>query len=157
MERQRHEFVEGPVGDNDAGGVFAGVADHALEDAGLVEDFFGDGVAGDFVAQLGGFFNGVLERDVELVGDHLGETIGVGVGEVVDARDVADDHFGSEGAVGDDIGDAVFAVFFADVVDDLTAAAHAKVDVEVRRGNALGIQETLKKEFEAERVEVGDR
>jgi hypothetical protein len=39
----------------------------------------------------------------------------------------------------------------------LAAAAHAKIDIEVRRGNALGIQETLEKEFEAERVEVGDR
>jgi hypothetical protein len=108
------------------------------------------------VAQLGGLVDGGLELDVELVGDHLGQAVGLGVGQVVHARDVADDHLGAEGAVGDDVGHAVVAVFLADVVDDLAAAAHAEVDVEVRRRHALGVQEALEEQLEAERVEVGD-
>ena len=100
--------------------------------------------------EFGGFGDGVLEGDVELVGDHLREAVGLGEGEVVDAGDIADDHLGAEGAVGDDVGDAVVAVFLADVVDDLDAAAHAEVDVEVGRGDALGVEEALEEEFEAD-------
>ena len=156
LQGERDEFVEGFVGDDDAGGVFAGIAHHAFEDAGGLEDFFGDGVAVELGAELGGFLDGFFEGHLELVGDHLGEAVGVGVGEVVDTGDVADDGLGAEGAVGDDVGDAVVAVFLADVVDDLDAAAHAEVDVEVGWGNALGIQEAFEEKFEAERVEVGD-
>jgi len=72
------------------------------------------------------------------------------------ARDVADHHFGAQRAVGDDIRHAVVAVFLADVVDDLAAAPHAEVDVEVGRRDALGIEEALEEQLEAQRVEVGD-
>ena len=43
-----------------------------------------------------------------------------------------------------------------DVVDHLAAAALAKVDVDVREGNALGIEEALKEQFVLERVDVRD-
>ena len=76
---ERDEFVEWTVGDDDTGGVFTGVADHAFEDERLVEDSFGDRIAGNFLAELLGFFAGGFERDVELVGNHLREPVSVGV------------------------------------------------------------------------------
>ena len=72
------------------------------------------------------------------------------------AGDVSHDHFGAEGAVGDDIGDAGVAVFLADVVDDLDAAAHAEVYIEVGRGDALGVEEALEKETETDGIDVGN-
>ena len=117
---------------------------------------FATGIARELGAELGGLGDGVVERDVELVGDHLREAVGLGVGQVVHARDVADDHLGAERAVGDDVGHAVVAVLPAHVVDDLAAAAHAEVDVEIGRRDALGVEEALEEELEAERVEVGD-
>jgi len=97
-----------------------------------------------------------LELDVELIRDHLGQPVGLDVGQVVHAGHVADDHLGAKRAVGDDVGHALVAVFLADVADDLAAAAHAEVDVEVRRRYALGVEEALEEQLEAERVEVGD-
>ncbi len=122
----------------------------------LVEDFFGDRVLRQLLAQLRGLRGRLLERDVELVGDHLGQPVGVGVGEVVDPRDVADHHLGAERAVGDDVGHAGVAVLAPHVVDHLAAPAHAKVDVEVGRGNPLGVEEALEEQLEADRIEVGD-
>jgi hypothetical protein len=118
--------------------------------------FFATGLRLDLVAQLGGFGDGVVERDVELVGDHLRQAVGLGVGQVVHARDVADHHLGAERAVGDDVGDAGRCRISPHVVDDLAAAAHAEVDVEVGRRDALGVEEALEEQLEAERVEVGD-
>ena len=74
----------------------------------------------------------------------------------MDARHIADDHLRAQRAVGDNVGDAVVAVFLADVIDDLAAAAHAKIDIEVGRRNAFGIQESLEEQFETQRVEIGD-
>ena len=117
---------------------------------------FVTGLRRELGAEFGGLGDGVVERDVELVGNHLGQAVGLGVGQVVDAGDVADDHLGAERAVGDDVGHAVVAVLPAHVIDHFAAAAHAEVDVEIGRGNALGIEEALEEELEAERVEVGD-
>ncbi len=81
--------------------------------------------------------------DVEVVGDHLGETVGFGERQVVHTRHITHDHFGSHGSVGDDVGHAIVAVFFAHVIDHLAPAAHAKIDIEVGRGDAFGIEETF--------------
>ena len=74
----------------------------------------------------------------------------------MDARDVADHHLRSHGPVGDDVGDAGVAVLAPHVVDHLSPAAHAEVDVEVWRRDALGIQEPLEEQLEPEGVQVGD-
>src|SRR5690606_32373119 len=60
------------------------------------------------------------------------------------------------GAVGDDLAHAVLAVATRDVVDDLVAAIHAEVDVEVGQGHALGIEKALEQQAVLDRVEVGD-
>ena len=52
--------------------------------------------------------------------------------------------------------DPVRAVLVLDVVDDLLAAVHAEVDVEVGHRHPLGVQEPLEQQRVAERVEVGD-
>ena len=156
LRGQRHEVVQRLVGDDNAGGVFAGVAHHAFEHEALVDDFFGDRVAVVFALQLGGFLERIFERDVQLVGDHLGQTIGLGEGQVVHAGDIAHHHLGPEGAVGDDVGHAGVAVFLAHVVDHLDAAAHAEIDVEVGRRHALRVKETLEKQPEANGVDIGN-
>ena len=48
------------------------------------------------------------------------------------------------------------AVALLHVADDLVAPLLAEVDVEVRHRDALGIQEALEQQAEAQRIEVGD-
>ena len=156
LHRHRDDVREGAVGDDHTARVLAGITHHALDDAAGLDDAGGLRVDADLLAELVGFLQGVLERDVDVVGDELGEAVGLDERQVPDAGQVADDHLGAERAEGDDVGDAVLAVFLAHVADDLVAATHAEVDVEVGRGDALRIQEALEEQAEADRVDVGD-
>ena len=52
--------------------------------------------------------------------------------------------------------DAVEAVFLLHVAHDLVAPLLAEIDVEVRHRDALGIEEALEHETEADGIEVGD-
>src|SRR5713226_8652475 len=52
--------------------------------------------------------------------------------------------------------DAVAAVFLLDVAEVLVAPVRAEVDVEIRQRHALGIEEALEQQAEAQRVEIGD-
>ena len=156
LHRHRDDVGERAVGDDHAARVLAGVAHHALDDAAGLDDAGGLGVDADLFAELVGLLERVLERDVDVVGDELGEAVGLDERQVADAGEVADDHLGAERAEGDDVGDAVLAVFLAHVADDLVAAAHAEVDVEVGRGDALRVQEAFEEQAEADRIDVGD-
>ncbi len=49
----------------------------------------------------------------------------------------------TEISISDDMGNAAFAVFFSNVVNDLDAAALAKVDIDVGRADALRVEETF--------------
>ena len=60
-------------------------------------------------------------------------------------------------AEGDDLRHPVAAVAFLDVGDDLLAAVHAEIDVEIRHRHALGIEEPLEEQPVAQRVQIGDR
>jgi hypothetical protein len=55
LERERHELLEGPVRDDDARRVLAGVPDHALQHPRLLEDLLRGGIPLDLLAQLGDF------------------------------------------------------------------------------------------------------
>ena len=156
LEGDGDELSDRLVGDEDAAGVFACVADHAFDDFAVVEDLAGLGVAVVLGFEFGAAFEGVVEGDFGVVGDHFGKAVGFGVGEFEDAGEVSYDHFCAEGAEGDDVGDGVAAVFFADVVEDFVAAAFAEIDVEVGWGDAFGVEEAFEEEFEAEGVDVGD-
>ena len=60
------------------------------------------------------------------------------------------------GAEGDDLRDVLAPVLLGDVIDDLAAAVHAEVDVDVGHGDALGIQEALEEQLVLQRIDVGD-
>ena len=110
----------------------------------------------DGLAQLRRVFDGLLERDVELCGNHLGDAVDVGVGNVHGAANVFDCGLGGHGAEGDDLRDIVAAVFLRDVVDDFAAAVHAEIDVDIGHGHALGIQEALEEQLVLQRIDIGD-
>ena len=110
----------------------------------------------DRLAQLRGIFDGLLQGDIELGGDHFRDAIDVGVGDIHSATNVFNGGFGGHGAEGDDLRDVVAAVFLRNVVNDFAATVHAEIDVDVGHGHALGVQEALEEQFVLQWVDVGD-
>ena len=99
-----------------------------------------------------------LERDRlgRILRHQLAQLVDLAVGHLQHAADVAQHAARLQGAEGDDLRDAVAAVALLHVADHLVAPVLAEVDVEVRHRDALGIEEALEQQAEADRIEIGD-
>ena len=86
----------------------------------------------------------------------LAELVDLPVGHLQHAADVAQHAARLQGAEGDDLRHLVAAVALLHVADHLVAAVLAEVDVEVGHRHALGIEEALEQQPEADRIEIGD-
>ena len=106
--------------------------------------------------QAGRFSDRVLELDVQRGGDHLGDPVDVGVGDVHRTANVFDRCLGRHGAEGDDLRHIFPAVFLGHVIDHFAAPVHAEIHVDVRQRNALGIQEALEEQLVLQGIDIGD-
>ena len=133
MQSHRNQIRNVLVGDDDAAGVLARIADHPFDHAALLNDNLCDGIVSYLSRKLWGLFDRIVERNVQLVGNHFCDFVGFGVFELIDSGEVTHNHLCAKRAEGDNVCDAVFAVFFTHIVYHLVAAAHAEIDVEVGR------------------------
>ena len=99
---------------------------------------------------------GQCRRGCRVIGDELGDAVGLTVGHAQHSADVADDGAGLQLAEGDDLRNPVGAVLIADVGDDLAAPVLAEVDVEVGHRHPLGVEEALEKQVEGQGIDIGD-
>src|SRR5208337_2249237 len=152
----RNEFSERLRRDDDSGSVRGSVTGKTFESKGDLHQIFQAFVGVDGGFELRRFLEGDFEFDAERGGDELGEAIDFTVRNVHGATDIFDGGFGRHGAKGDDLGDIFAAVFLGDVLDELAAAAHAEVDVDIGHGNAFRIEETFEEKIVLERIDVGD-
>jgi hypothetical protein len=91
-----------------------------------------------------------------VVGHELADPVDEAEGQAQHPADVAQGGAGHQLAEGDDVGDAVVAVAVLDVADHLVAAVLAEIDVEIRHRDAVGVEEALEEQAEAQGVEIGD-
>jgi hypothetical protein len=155
---ERHQSVERPVADDDAGGMGRGVAVEAFE---LLRDDQ-QPVDHRIILALGLEARLVLDRLLELdrvrriLRHELAEPVDLAIGHLQHAPDIAEHGAGLQRAEGDDLRHLVGAVFLLDVLDHLVAPVLAEVDVEVGHRHAVGVEEALEEEREAQGVEIGD-
>ena len=154
--KQRCEIGQGGGGDDHAARMPASVSRQALQRSGQVED--GARVFFLVVAAFELFFllQRLVQRHAQFQRYQLGDAVDESISVPQHAAAVAHHGLGGHGAVGNDLADLVTAIVFRDVVDDLVAFFHAKVDIEVRHGNTLGIQEALEQKIILQRVETGN-
>ena len=154
----RHELRQRPVADDDAGGVGRGVAVEPLELQRHVEGALDHRVAVALGLQLRLALDrlGERHRRRRVLRHELAELVDLAVGHLQHAADVAQHAARLQGAEGDDLRHLVAAVALLHVADHLVAAVLAEVDVEVGHRHALGIEEALEQQVEAERIEIGD-
>src|SRR5262249_31197592 len=94
--------------------------------------------------------------DVQLVGNHLRDTICVAIAPSQHAADVAHHAFRLEFAKGNDLRDATLAVFLPNVLQNLPSARLAEIDINVGRRYAIRIQKPLENQAVLERVDIRD-
>ena len=155
---ERHQRVEAPVADHDAGGVGRGVAIEALQLLRHAEQLGDRRILVARLAQARLVLDRLRQRDRvgRVLRHHLAEPVDLAIGHLQHAADVAQHGARLQRTEGDDLRDLGGAILVLDVVDDLAAPVLAEVDVEVRHRDALGIEEALEQQREPHRVEVGD-
>ena len=161
VQEARHVIPERTLADDDAGGVLAGVAREPFELLRDLDELARNRILFDAQRELG--------LDLERLGDgvHLPLHLGVRRDQAGQRLGLVGRHAHRASHVFDhaarlelverrDLSHRLAAVFFADVVDDLVAAIHAEVDVEVGHRDALGVQEALEEQAVRDGVEIGD-
>ena len=133
-----------------------GVAGQALEAAGHIDEFLHAVVRLIGFAHVRVHLQRFVERNSQLIRDHAGDRIAEAVGKVHDAADIADDSLRLQCSKGDDLHDAVRTVFLRDVIDNLLPAFEGEIDVDIRHGHALRVEEPLENQVILNRVEIGD-
>ena len=149
-------FTDRLFRDDDAGSVGGGVAGHALQGTGDIQQAADGFVPVIELTQGFGKGEGLVNGHVQSGWDLLGNPVGVGIADIQHTADVADGHAGSHGAEGDNLGNVVIPIEAMDIVDNFTTAVDAEVNVDIRHGDTLGIQEPLEKEAVFDRVNIGD-
>ena len=153
---ERHVLGHGLVGHDHAGGMGRGMAGQAFQTARNIDEMRDLRVLGHERFELRLHVQGLVDGHLEIVGDELGDAVGLGKGHAERPAHVAHHALGLHGAKGGNLGHGIGAVMLGDVADDLVAAALAKVDVDIGHAHALDIEEALKKQIVGQRVEVGD-
>ncbi len=88
--------------------------------------------------------------------NQLGDRVSFGEGKSYGAADIPDRCLSLEGAKSGDLCDPVGAVLVFDVLNNLGPAANAEVNIDIRHGLALGIEETLEQQNMPDRIEIGN-
>ena len=116
-------------------------------------------IGGDDSRQLmQGHMDELLEIHVvrRLVGNQLGQGVGVGQRIFHHPRHILDGRFGGHGAIRHDLRHLVAPVFLNHVINHFLPPFIVKVGVNIGHGLAVGIQKPLEKQLVFDRVNVGD-
>ena len=105
----------------------------------MLEELSCSGLVGYRPFQFRVFSNGRIQRDVQLIRNHLGNAIGIAITPTQYPANVAHDAFRFKLAKRDDLRDSALTVFLTDVFQDFPAARFAEIHVDVRGRNAIRI------------------
>ena len=156
---QRHDLVQGAVGDHHRRGVDRVVADDPLETLGDLDDPLHVGVGVDRPAQVLAGLQALLEARAaphDRLRDQLRRPVAGGVVVAEHAGRVAGRRPRRHLAEGDDLGHRLAPVLLLHVADHALAPADREIDVDVGHRLARRVEEALEQEVVGERVEVGD-
>ena len=98
----------------------------------------------------------MVDRDAELVADHLADAVTRAVRIIEHARSIAHGVLRLERAEGDHLRNVVFAIHIFDVVDNLFTSALLEVDVDIGHLHTFRREEAFEHEAVRQRIEVGD-
>ena len=102
--------------------------------------------------------DGARQRDRigRILRHELAQLVDLPVRHLQHAADIAQHAARLQRAEGDDLRDAITAVFLLHIIDHFVAPILAEIDVEVGHRHALGIKKALEQKAEADRIEIGN-
>ncbi len=131
-----------------------GVAGQAFQAFGHVDKVFDFIVPLVGLTQLRALFERFIQGHAQIPRDHFGDGVAAGVGHVQHPAYVPYHAFGSQGTERDDLDYLVLAVFFYYIVNNFLPPFETEVDVNIRHGHPLRVEEPLKKQVIPDRVDI---
>ena len=153
---KRHIVVRALRTDHHARRMHGGVSGQTLQTFAHVDQFFYLPVRLIQLSQLRIDLQRPVDGDVQLIGNHFGDSVHVSVGKVHHPAHVADHALGRHGTEGNDLHHLLLPVFSSHIIDDLLPPFEAEVDINIRHGHTFRIQETLEQQIVTDGVDVGD-
>ena len=99
---------------------------------------------------------GSVNSDVQLIGDHLGKGIHIGIGQIHHPAHIPDYALCRQGTKGNDLNHLLRPIFTAYIVYDLLPSFVTEVNINIGHGNTLRIQETFKQKIISDGIDIGD-
>ena len=153
---ERHMLVQRTVTNHDARRVHAHVADQPFQARRITPELRVSFIGGDQLPQFLTALVAGLEGYLGTGFNQLGNAVSIRVGHVHHAGHVPEHGLGAHGAVRDDVRHGALPVFLPHIVNHLRTARLAEVNVDIRRADALRVQETFKDQPEPQGVDVRD-
>ena len=154
--RDRHKIVHPPLADDNTRRMDGGMAWQSLESPRHINETVDGLVRLVHRLQLLALLQRLVDRDAELLGNHLGDRIAERVGQIHDPPYIPYDTPRRKRSERDNLRHIVPPVLLCDIVDDFLPALIAEVDINIRHRDALRVQEALKQQVEADRVQLRD-
>ncbi len=136
---ERDVIGEIAVRDDYTSRVDASIAGKSLQSFRVIEKLPGLRLRGDRAFQLQIFFRGRIKSDVQLVRNHSRDPIGIAIWQTHHAANVTHHALCFQFSKRNDLRDATFTVFLADVFQNFAAARFTKIDIDIRRRYPIGI------------------
>ena len=144
-------LTSGSGPDDDARRVDTGVAREVFEDERGVNQLARDLFIFVSLLEFRHLLERFRQRHFQFGRNQFRQPVAVAIRQTHHAADIAHHRFCAHRAEGDDLRDGIAPVFFADIFDHVRAAVVGEINVNIRRTDALGIQETLEQQRVADR------
>ena len=143
---QRRDFTNRLAGDDDPGRMRRGVPGHALELPGKVNDPPRCLIRLVEFIEIGVHLKGQVDGHLEQGGNHLGDPVRFGVGDIQGTAHIADNGPGRQSTEGNHLTDMIGSVFLGYIIDDLAPAFIAKINIKVRHTDPFLVEKTLEEQ-----------
>ena len=153
---QRHILVHCLLADHDACRMHGRVARQSLKALSHINQIVNLIVLLIRLSELRVHLQRLVDRDVELCGNHLRDRIHSRVGHVQHSSHIADYSSSRQRTERYDLYDPVLSVLAHHVVDDFLPPFEAEVNINIRHGHTLRVQEALKEQIIPDWIQLRD-
>ncbi len=153
---KRHKFIGGLRTDHHSRRMHGGVSGKPLQPFAHVNEPVHLFILPVQLAKLRIFFQRQINGNIQLSRYHLGNGIHKSIGKIHHTSHVTDHTLCRQRTERNNLHHLVRAVFAAHIINDLLPAVKAEVNVDIRHGHPLRIQETFKQQTVPYGIDVGN-